>query len=102
MKKSFWTQTNIEPERLNVIYEIILILLWNFHLFYRTVDTEKFFLAVRLGSRHGVSLEEVAVRHLTSLLLSSDGIQQSELMAQLANPRLAQLLKTSPQFVCDR
>jgi hypothetical protein len=72
------------------------------HLFYRTVDIEKFFFAVRLGSRHGVPLGEVTARHLTALLLSSDDTELSELMAHLANPQLSELLKTSPHFVCDR
>jgi hypothetical protein len=85
-----------------MFYEIILIWCWNFCLLYRTVDTEKFFFAVSLGSRHGVPLGEIAARHLTSLLLNSDRIQLSELTAHLADSRLTELLKTSPQFVCDR
>jgi hypothetical protein len=71
-------------------------------LFHRTVDTEKFFFAVRLGSWHGVPLGEIVARHLTSLLLSSERIQLSELTAHLANSQLTELLRTSPQFVCDR
>jgi hypothetical protein len=71
-------------------------------MFYRTIDTQKFFLAVKLASRHGVHLGEVAARHLTSLLLSTEGVQLSELMAHLTNPQLTELLKTSPQIVCDR
>ncbi|KDR17610.1 Neuroblastoma-amplified sequence, partial [Zootermopsis nevadensis] len=67
-----------------------------------TVDTEKFFFAVRLGSRHGVPLREIVARHLTSLLLNSDRIALSELTAHLANPQLKELLRTSPYFVCDR
>jgi hypothetical protein len=57
---------------------------------------------MRLGSRHGVPLEELAARHLTSLLLSSEDTQLPELMAHLANPQLSELLKTSPHFLCDR
>jgi hypothetical protein len=74
----------------------------DFHLFYRTIDVQKFSLAVRLASRHGVPLGEVAARHLTSLLLSAEGAQLPELMAHLTNPQLTELLKTSPQIVCDR
>jgi hypothetical protein len=71
-------------------------------MFHRTVDTEKFFFAVKLGSRHGVPLGEIAARHLTSLILNSDRTQLSELTALLANSQLTELVKTAPQFVCDR
>jgi hypothetical protein len=57
---------------------------------------------VRLASRHGVPLGEVTARHLTSLLLSSEGVEFSELMARLADPQLTELLKNSPEIVCDR
>jgi hypothetical protein len=67
-----------------------------------TVDVEKFFVAVRLGSRHGVPLGEVTARHLTALLLSGENTELSELLAHLANPQLSELLKMSPNSVCDR
>ncbi|PNF41038.1 hypothetical protein B7P43_G08226, partial [Cryptotermes secundus] len=67
-----------------------------------TIDTQKFFLAVKLASRHGVPLAEVAARHVTSLLLSTEGVQLSELMAHLTNPQLTELLKNSTHIVCDR
>ena len=74
----------------------------NFHFFCRTVDIEKFFVAVRLGSRHGVPLGEVTARHLTALLLNGENTELSEMVAHLANRQLSKLLKTSPYFVCDR
>jgi hypothetical protein len=74
----------------------------HFHFFYRTVDIEKFFVAVRLGSCHGVPLGEVTARHLTALLLSGENTELPELMAHLANPQLSKLLKTSPNSVYDR
>jgi hypothetical protein len=66
------------------------------------VDIEKFFSAVKLGCHHGVPLEEVTARHLTALLLSGENTELSELMAHLANPQLSELLKMSPNSVCDR
>ncbi|XP_069692436.1 NBAS subunit of NRZ tethering complex-like isoform X2 [Periplaneta americana] len=67
-----------------------------------TVDADKFLLAVGLGSRHGVAIGEIVARHLSSLLLSSEGVQLSELSTRLASPQLSELFRTSPQLVNDR
>jgi hypothetical protein len=83
-------------------YENILILSWDFHLFYRTTDIKKFYLAVKLAFRHGVPFGEVAARHFTSLLLSTEEDEKSELVTRLLDPQLTEHLKTSQRIVRDR
>ncbi|XP_047117537.1 NBAS subunit of NRZ tethering complex-like isoform X2 [Schistocerca piceifrons] len=67
-----------------------------------TVDTKRFQLAVTLGSKHGISVSQIAAIHACALLLNTEEITVTEQIKRLNDPQLLELLRKDPDGVCER